>query len=130
MFVLAKGNLGLHSEDAAVGSFEQRSNVSAVLAVVNFNDLLPDGAVGNFLRGTLQDYSFIRFFCGNHAARVCCDVLRLACPAAGAEPEGVLPPDSPDKHEMRATIRTGSGNPVVVGFFEAFESPAPGLEST
>jgi hypothetical protein len=31
---------------------------------------------------------------------------------------------------MRTAVRTRRGDPVIVGFFETFEGPGPGLETT
>src|SRR4029077_10736327 len=53
----------------------------------------------------------------------------LARAMSGTEPEGVLPPNTPDKHEVRAPIRPRCGDPVVVRIFQAFEGPGPGFEA-
>ena len=129
VLVLTKGELRSDAEDAAAGRFEKGADVAAVFAVVDFDELLPDGPIFNFFDSSFQDYGFVGFFSANDNSRICSDVLCFAGTRAGAEPKGVLPPDSPDKHEMRAAIGTSRGDPVVVGFLEAFESPGPGLEN-
>src|SRR4029077_1865212 len=106
-----------------------RVNVAAVLGVVDLSELLPRGTVFYFFSSAFQHDGFVGFFRADDHVRVRCDVLCLARTRASAEPEGILAPDSPNDHEMRAAIRTRRGYPVVVRFFEAFESPGPGLES-
>jgi hypothetical protein len=105
VLVLAEGNLGLNSKDAAVGGFKHWSNVSAVLAVVHFDDLLPDSPILDVFCDAFEDHRFIGLFRTDHAVRIRCDVLRLAGAQPSAEPEGVLPPDAPDEHEMRSSVR-------------------------
>ncbi len=114
VLVLAEGELRSDTEDAAPGRFEKGANVAAVFAVVDFDELLPDGAILDFLDSSFEDDGFVGFFGADHNVRVRGDVLCFAGTRAGAEPESVLPPDSPNEHEMRATIGAGGGDPVVV----------------
>src|SRR6266446_6427343 len=100
VLVLAKSDLRFDAEDAAAGRHEKRFDVSTVFAIVNLCDLLPDGTIFDFLGGAFEDYGLVGFFGPNHAVRVGGDVLGLARTGAGAEPEGVLPPDAPNNHEM------------------------------
>src|SRR6267143_2895867 len=114
VLVLAEGDLGLDSKHAAVGSHEERFDVAAVFAIVNLRDLFPDGTIFDFFSEAFEDYGFVGFFGANHAVRVGGDVFCLACTRAGAEPERVLPPDAPDKHEVWPAIGARSGDPIVV----------------
>ena len=127
VLVLAEGDLGLDTKHAAVGSHEKRLDVAAIFAIVNLRDLLPDGTIFDFFSEAFEDYGFVGFFSANDNSRICSDVLCFAGTRAGAEPEGVLPPDSPDDHEMRMAIGASRGDPVVVRFFDALKSPGPGL---
>lgn len=117
VFVLSEGDLRLKAKDGATGREEKRFDVTAVLTVVDLSELFPNGMVLNFFHNTFQDYGFVGFFSANHTVRIGGDVFRLARAYAGAEPEGVLPPDSPDKHEVWASIGAGGGDPIVVRFF-------------
>src|SRR6202171_4860211 len=114
VLVLAEGDLGLDTKHAAVGSHEKRLDVAAVFAVVNLCDLLPDGMIFDFFSEAFEDYGFVGFFGANHAVRGGGDVFFLARTRAGAEPERVLPPDAPDKHEVRPAIGARGGDPIVV----------------
>jgi len=115
VLVLSEGHLGLDAEDAALRSHEKRFDVAAVFAIVDCGDLLPDGAVLNFFSESFEDYGFVGFFGAYDDVSVGGNVLRFTCAGAGAKPEGILPPDSPDQHEMRTAIGPGCGDPVVVG---------------
>src|SRR6267143_4654224 len=130
VLVLAKSDLRFDAEDAAAGSQEKRFNVSTVFAVVNLYDLLPDGTIFNFLGDAFEDYSLVGFFGADHAMRVGDDVLGLARTRAGAEPERVLPPDAPNKHEVRPAPWARGGDPIVVGLLEALEGPWPGFKAS
>jgi hypothetical protein len=129
MLILAEDSLWGDPIDGAAGGFEQRSNIAAVFAVIDLDQLFPHGAVGHSLGCALEDDSLIGLFCANSATRVGREVFRFACTRPGAEPESILPPDSPDNHKMRAPIGPGSGDPIVMRFFEAFEGPGPWLET-
>ena len=130
VLVLAKSDLRFDSEDAAAGSHEERLDVSTIFAIVNLCDLLPDGTIFDFLGGAFEDYSLVGFFGADHAVRVGGDVLGLARTRPGAEPERVLPPDAPNKHEVRPAPWARGGDPIVVGLFEALEGPWPGLKAS
>src|SRR6266436_9472832 len=126
VFVLAEGDLRLDAEDAAFGGHEKRLDVTTVLAVVDLRELFPDRAVFDFLREAFEDDGFVGFFCADDNVRVRGDVFRFASARAGAEPEGILPPDAPYEHEMRAAAGARSGDPIVVGLFAAIARPRPG----
>src|SRR5260370_1403073 len=129
LLILTECNLRFDAEDAAAGRFEKWANVAAIFAVVDFDELLPERAIFNFLDNSFEDDGLVGFFCANDNSRVRGNIFCFAGARAGAEPEGVLPPDSPNKHEMRAAIGASRGNPIVVGLFKAFEGPGPGLET-
>ena len=129
MFILAEGYLGLNSVDTAAGRVEKGPDIAAVLAIVDFDDLLPDCAIFDFFCYTFQDDGFIGFFRANHTVGIDGEVLRLARAWASAEPESILPPDAPHQHEVGAAIGPRGGDPVVVGFFESLEGPLPGFEA-
>src|SRR6266849_3871534 len=114
VFVLTESNLWFDAEDAAIASHENGFDIAAVFVVVDLSELLPDGTILDFLGSALQNDGFIGFFCADDKVRVRRDVLCFARSRAGAEPERILPPDSPDKHEMRATIGASRGNPIVM----------------
>src|SRR6266436_7346788 len=105
MLVLPEGDLRLDAEDAAFGGHEKGLHVAAVFVVVDLRELFPDGAVFDFLREAFEDDGFIGFFGADDNVRVRGDVFRFASARASAEPEGILPPDAPDQHEMRAAGR-------------------------
>ena len=130
VFILTEGELRSDAEDAAIGGHEKRLDVATVFAVVDLSELLPDGTILDFFGGTFEDDGFVRFFGADSNVRIADDISGFASARARAEPKGVPPPDSPNKHEMRAAIGTSGGNPVVVRFFQALKSPVPGLEST
>src|SRR6266446_5893873 len=130
VFVLTEGDLRLDAEDAAFGGHEKRLDVTTVLAVVDLRELFPDRAVFDLLREAFEDDGFIGFFGADDNVRVRGDVFRFTSARAGAEPEGILPPDAPDQHEVRAAAGARGGDPIVVGFLEAFEGPGPGLEAS
>ena len=69
------------------------------------------------------------FFRADRAARVAGEIFCFARTRSGAEPEGVLPPNAPNQHEMRPPIGPRCGDPVVVRIFQTFERPRPGLEA-
>src|ERR1700736_6001817 len=129
MLVLAEDGFRVDAKNGAAGRFEQRPDVAAILAVVDCDQLLPDDAISDFLHGAFEDYGLVRFFRGNDAARVVGEVLCFACAWSGAEPEGILPPNAPDKHEVWPPIRARRGDPVVVRVFQVFERPGPAFEA-
>ncbi len=129
MLVLTESDSWTNAKDAAAARFEQRTYVTPILAVVNFHDLLPDGSILDFFGDTLEDYGFVSFFRADDAVRLGGHVFCFARAWAGAKPEEILPPDAPDKHEVRLAFGTRRGDPIVVRFFEAFESPLPGFEA-
>ena len=129
MLVLTEGNLWANAKDAAAARFEQRANITPILAVVDVHDLLPDGSILDFFGKTLEDYGFVGSFRADDAVRLGGHVFCLARAGASAKPEGILPPDAPDKHEMRVAFGARRGDPIVVRFFEAFEGPLPGFEA-
>src|SRR6202171_2948982 len=114
VLVLAEGDLGLDTNHAAVGRHEKRLDVAAIFAIVDLSDLLPDGTIFDFFSEAFKDYGFVGFFGANHAVRFGGDVFCLARTRAGAEPERVLPPDAPDKHEVRPAIGARGSDPIVV----------------
>src|SRR6266849_9162274 len=116
MLVLAESELRSDPVDAAIGGHEQRFDVAAVFRVVDLSELLPNGTIFNFLGGAFQDDGFVGFFSADDDARLSGNILGFASARAGTEPEGVLPPNSPDQHEVRAAIGARRGDPVVVGF--------------
>jgi len=130
VFILTEGNLRSDAKDAAAGSLEKWADVAAVFAIVGSDELLPDGTIFDFLGGAFQNDGFVCFFGADDNVRVCGDVPCFARTRTGAEPKRFLPPNSPDKHEMRATIGASRGDPIVVGFFEALERPRPRFETT
>lgn len=117
VLVLPEDRLGLDAEDAAIRAFEQGAHVAAVLAVVDLDKLLPDGSVRDFSHDAFEDYGFVGFFRGDDATGIGRNVPRFAGAKAGAEPEGVLPPDTPDEHEMGACVGARGSNPIIVRFF-------------
>src|SRR6266478_2740620 len=129
VFVLTEGDLRLDAEDATFGGHEKRLDVATVFAVVDLRELLPNGAVFDLLREAFEDDGFIGFFGADDNVRVRGDVFGLASARAGTEPEGVLPPDAPDQHEMRAAGRARGGDPIVMGFLKALEGPGPRLQA-
>ena len=129
MFVLAEGGLGFDAIDVAAGGCEHGFDVAAVFFVVDGGESFPDGAVFYFLRDAFEDDGLVGLLGADRAVRVRGDVFCLACVRAGAEPERVFPPDSPNQHEMRTAVGTSGGDPIVVRFFEALEGPAPGLQA-
>src|SRR5713226_5485188 len=114
VLVLTKGNLRFDAKDRAAGRFEKWANVAAVFIVVDLDELLPDGTIFDFFGDAFEDDGLIGFFSADHNMRVRSHILCFAGARTGAEPEGVLPPNSPDKHEMRMAIWTRGGNPVIV----------------
>src|ERR1700674_1902330 len=129
VFVLTEGGLRLDAVYAASGSVQQRADVATVLGVVDLRELFPNRAVFDFLGEAFEDDGFIGFLGADDNLRVRGDVSCFASARAGAEPEGILPPDAPDQHEMRAAAGARGGDPIVVGFFEALEGPGPRLEA-
>lgn len=129
MFVLGKGHLRFKAKDGAAGREKQRLDITAILPVVDLGELFPNGMVFDFFHNAFQDYGFVGFFRAKYTVRVGGDIFRFSRAWAGAEPEGILPPDPPDEHEVRASIRARGGDPIIVRFFEALESPGPGLEA-
>jgi hypothetical protein len=127
VLVLAEGGFWFDAIDVAAGRYEERLDVAVVFFVVDGSEALPDGAVFDFVWDAFEDYGFVGMLGGDGAIDVCGDVFCFACVRAGAEPEGVFPPDSPNKHEMRTAAGTRGGDPIVVRFFEALEGPAPGF---
>jgi hypothetical protein len=129
VFVLAEGLSRHNAVHIASAGFEDRVDIATIFAVVNLGELLPDGAILDFFGGAFQDDGLVSFLRADDNARVRRDVFCLAGTRAGTEPKGVLPPDSPNDHEMGTALRTGRGDPVIVGLFETFEGPGPGLET-
>jgi len=129
VLILAENGLRVNAKNGATRRFEQRPDVAAIFAVVDCDELLPDGAIADFLHRAFEDYGFVRFFRANGAAGVVSEVSCLARAKSGAEPEGVLPPNAPDKHEVGAPIGPRCSDPVVVRIFQAFEGPGPGFEA-
>src|SRR2546421_4943450 len=114
VLVLAKSDLRFDAEDAAIGSRENRFDVTAVFAVVDLSQLLPDGTIFDFFGGAFQDDGFVGLFGADDNVWVAGDIFCFAGARARAEPEGVLPPDSPNEHEMRAAAGPGRGDPIIV----------------
>src|SRR5580765_6268399 len=56
------------------------------------------------------------------------EIFGFARLAPSAEPKRVLPPDTPDYHQMRLPVGARSRDPIIVRFFEALERPRPGFE--
>jgi hypothetical protein len=104
VLVLAEGYFGLDAKYAAAGRFEQRKDLPAIFAIVNFRNLLPGRVILDLLYRALDDHRLVRFFGADDTMRLRLDVLRFACLRAGAEPEGVFPPDAPHHHQMRAPV--------------------------
>src|SRR5579859_792783 len=129
VLVLAEGGLRLDAIDVATGGEQERLDVAAVFLVVDGGQALPNGAVSDFLRDAFEDDRFVGMFGANCTMAVRGDVFCLSSIRAGAEPEGVLPPDTPNQHEMRTSTGAWGGDPVVVGFFETFERPGPVFQS-
>src|SRR5260370_29853727 len=100
VLVLAEGNGWTTAKAAAAARFQQRTYVTPILAVVDFHDLLPDGSILDFFGKTLEDDGFVSFFRADDAVRLGGDVFCFARAGASAKPEGILPPDAPDKHEV------------------------------
>ena len=100
-------------------------DVAAVFFVVNGCKALPNGKVFDFLRDAFKDDGFVGMLGADRAVGVSSNVFCFASIWAGAEPERVFPPDSPDQHEMRAAVGARGGYPIIVRFFQALESPAP-----
>src|SRR5262249_34929840 len=117
VLVLPEDRLGLDAEDATIRAFEQGAEVAAVLAVVDLNKLLPNGAVRDFLHDAFEDYRFVGFFRGDDTTGIDRNVSRFAGAKACAEPEGVPPPDTPDQHEMGACVGARGSGPIIVRFF-------------
>src|SRR6266851_4501395 len=129
VFILAEGHSRLDAINITAGGFEERQDIAAVLAIVFLTDSLPDSSVFDLLHRAFENHRFVRFFGADDAVRIHSDILCLASARAGAEPKSVLPPDAPNEHEMRAPVWARSGDPIVVGFFEALERPAPRFET-
>src|SRR5882724_6883839 len=116
MFVLPEGELRLNAVYTASRRLQQRADVAAVFVVVDLHELFPHGTVFDLFREAFEDDGFIGFLGADDNVRVRGDVFRFASARAGAEPEGILPPDAPDQHEMRAAAGARGGDPIVVGF--------------
>ncbi len=129
VLVLTESDSRANAKDTAAARFEQRANIAAILAVVNVHDLLPDGSILDFFGDTLEDYGFVGFFRSDDAVRFGGHVFCFARAGASAKPEGILPPDAPNKHEVRLAFGTRRGDPIVVRFFEALKGPLPGFEA-
>src|SRR4029077_8132619 len=86
-------------------------------------------AIFDFVRDALEDDGFVGLLRADHTMGLRSDVFCLAGARAGAEPESVLPPDAPDKHEVGPATGARRSDPVVVRFFEALKRPGPGLEA-
>lgn len=127
MLILREDRLGLDAIDVAAGRGEHGLDVATIFFVIDGSEVFPRGAVGDFFRDAFENDGFIGAISADGAVNMRCDVLRFACVGSGAEPERPFPPNSPNQHEMRASIRPSGGDPIVVGFFEALKSPSPGL---
>src|SRR5579859_4799183 len=125
VLVLAEGGMRFDAIDAATGGEQEGLDVAAVFFVVDGGEAFPNGAVRDFLRDAFEDDRFVGMFGANGAVAVHGNVFCFSSIRAGAEPEGVLPPDTPNQHEMRTAAGACGGDPVVVGFFETFEPPRP-----
>src|SRR6476660_7342741 len=101
VFVLPEGELRSDTEDAALGGHKKRLNVTTVLGVVDLRELRPNKAVFDFLRETFEDDGLISFFRANDNVSVRGNIFCFASARASAEPEGTLPPDAPNQHEVR-----------------------------
>ena len=119
VFVLRKDDLRLDPKNAAIGSHQDRLDVATIFGIVNFGELPPNGAISDFFGGTLENYGLVCFFGPNDHLGKRRDVFGLARARTGAEPEGILPPDAPNQHEVRATVGPRGGYPIVMGLFEA-----------
>src|SRR5260370_9726444 len=62
LLILTECNLRFDAEDAAAGSFEKWANVAAIFAVLDFDELLPERAIFNFLDNSFEDDDFVGFF--------------------------------------------------------------------
>src|SRR5207248_5200648 len=60
MLVLGESDLRLDAKDAATRGRQKRFDITAVFLIVNFGQLLPNGAVGDFFRGAFEDYGLDR----------------------------------------------------------------------
>jgi len=98
VLVLPEGDLRRNAEYAAFGGHEKRLDVAAVFGVIDLRELFPHGAVLDFLRESFEDDGFIGFFRADDDVGVRGDVFCFASARTAAEPEGMLPPDSPDQH--------------------------------
>lgn len=114
MFVLAEGGFRFDAIDVAAGGCEHGFDVPSVFFVVDGSKTLPYGAVLDFVRDAFEDDGFIGLLGADRAVGVSGNVFCFARVRAGAEPECVFPPDSPDQHEMRAAAGTSGGDPIVV----------------
>src|SRR5205814_6590250 len=106
-----------------------RRDSPAIFGVVNFRELFPDRAIGDLFRPAFEDDSFAGIFGSNDDLRNRSDVFCLACARPSAEPEGILPPNSPNDHEVRAAVRPRGGNPIVMRLLDALQGPGPGFRS-
>jgi hypothetical protein len=129
VLVLAEGGLWFDAVDVAAGGCEHGFDVSAVFFVVDGSEALPNGAVFDFAGDAFEDDGFVGLLGANRAVSVSGDVFRFASVRASAEPERTFPPDSPDQHEMRTAAGPCRSDPVVVGFLETLEGPAPGFQA-
>src|ERR1700682_6057229 len=116
MFVLGEGELRLDPVYGPSRGLQQRADVAAVFGVVDLRELFPKRAVFDFFREAFEDDSFIGFLGADDDVRICGDVFRFASARAGAEPKGILPPEAPNQHEMRAVAGTRGGDPIIVRF--------------
>ena len=78
MLVLGESDLRLDAKDAATRGRQKRFDITAVFLIVNFGQLLPNGAVGDFFRGAFEDYGFVGFVRSDDDTRHGCDVFRFA----------------------------------------------------
>ena len=94
MFILTKGDLRSDAKDASAGALEKWANVAAILAIVDFDESLPDGTIFDFLGGAFQDDGFVDLFSADDNVRIRGYIFCFARARTGAEPESILPPNS------------------------------------
>src|SRR5258708_28897987 len=116
---------GLEWEGASMEKYGESPDVTAVFAVVDLSELLPDATIFDFFGGAFQNDGFVGFFRADHYMRVRSHILCFAGARGGAEPEGVLPPDSPNYYEIILAPGARRGARIVVAFFAGVGNPPP-----